>query len=211
MTTRAFFYLQEPAPRDQDRIPQYLDFEFSKIAEVFRRESAYGKYDALTNTADKMWANVGDGSDATRNSDSTLHFPVSVDRGSWGISTIPHTWKVGSPIIPYVQWCPLNTNTGNVVWRLDMAVWNVGEYAAGYTQHGTNPTVAANGTTGNTQETLFDEKTMTAEKEGALIGWHLRRMGADAADTYTGTVKLFVFGFYYCKEKHGTNTPTPGS
>jgi hypothetical protein len=92
------------------------------------------------------------------------------------------TWKLS------VLWIKLTANAGDVVWRGDYDVKEVGG-TAGPTA-GTNRTVTASG-----QNVLVKTQLETniAYTDGALVSVKGGRIGTDGADTLTGNVGLLAF------------------
>jgi hypothetical protein len=115
-----------------------------------------------------------------------------------GVAQLPHAWKQGSALHAHLHWTPTSTNTGNVYWRLDYQVKNIGEtfdFSAGWTT--ANTLDAADGVAGKHQIHELAEITMTNKTVSCMLHWKLSRIGGDGTDTYTADARLLEFDIHY--------------
>lgn len=109
---------------------------------------------------------------------------------------MPHAWREGSAIRPHIHWSPTNTNTGNVLWRLQYKVASANEAFPG--EWSTADVLAAgSGTTDMHQLAAFAEIPMTGKKVSSMILLLLSRIGGDVTDTYNADAKLNEFDIHY--------------
>ena len=120
----------------------------------------------------------------------------------WIIMQLPHSYKEGSNIKPHLHWCPTNTNTGNVLWRMEYKWTNVGETEAG-TFSTLNVLDAGDGTALKHQIAPFDAITGTGKTLSSMLVLKLSRIGGDGTDTYNADALLREFDIHY-------ETDTPG-
>ena len=144
---------------------------------------------------------------ARDNSDGTLLFESGKTEVIAGIAQVPHGWDKETDISPHIHWCPTNTNTGNVVWRFEYEIENIGGTFTGYTSD--DITVAADGTAEKHQIDSFTDITMTGFNESCIMKWKISRIGGDGADTYNADARLLEFDIHYQVGKLGTATEIP--
>jgi hypothetical protein len=129
--------------------------------------------------------------------DGRLVFSASAENIVAIQAQMPHSWKEGSTISPHIHWSPTSTHTGNVKWQMKYKIANVFEaFPAEWTT--VTALQAAAGVSDTHQLTDFDgDITMTGKTLSAMILILISRLGADGADTYTGTVKLNEIDIHY--------------
>jgi predicted RecA/RadA family phage recombinase len=135
-----------------------------------------------------------------------LLFDASATEVCMGVAQLPHAWKQGSAIRAHLHWTPTSTNTGNVYWRLDYQVKNIGEtfdFSAGWTT--ANTLDAADGVSGKHQIHQLAEITMTDKTVSCMIHWKLSRIGGDGTDTYTADARLLEFDIHYEVDSMGSD------
>ena len=117
---------------------------------------------------------------------------------------MPHSWKEGTDIHPHVHWSPTSTNTGDVKWQIKYKVANINE---AFPAEWTTITVlsAGAGASDTHQIANFEDVAMTGKTFSCMIMMLVSRLGADAADTYTGTAKLNEIDLHYQIDKFGTS------
>ena len=107
---------------------------------------------------------------------------------------IAHDYKEGTNLKPHLHWYPQNTNTGNVLWRLEYTI----ESTTGTVVSGTiDMLVAANGTAWQKQVDSWTDITGTNVKINHQFHFRLARVGGDATDTYTDNASIATFGLHY--------------
>lgn len=127
--------------------------------------------------------------------DGTLVFSASQTNIIAGIAQLPHQWKEGSTVNPHIHWCPSNTNTGNVLWRFEYEVQDIGGVFTGFTTVDTLE--AGSGVAETHQIHSLGTIDMTGKKVSCVMKWKLSRIGGDGTDTFTGTARLLEFDIHY--------------
>lgn len=123
-----------------------------------------------------------------------LHFAVQ----------FPHTWKTGSTVYPHVHWCPVDTDTGNVIWGLEYT-WASITGTLGNTTIIT-VTDAADGTAFKHQLADFDGIAGTGKTASSMMLCRVFRQAADESDTYDNDAALLEIDFHYEIDKLGDDT-----
>lgn len=112
------------------------------------------------------------------------------------IAQIPHSWKVGSSIYPHIHWMPTNTDTGNVLWRMEYKWINIGADGSGaFTSIDTLD--AADGTSYKHQIADLPAIDGTGKTISSILSIKLSRIGGDASDTYNADALLKEFDIHY--------------
>ena len=139
----------------------------------------------------------GAASDPTRDTtDGRLVFSASQTNIIAIQAQFPHTWVEGSTISPHLHWSPTNTNTGNVLWRMQYQVANInGTFPGSWTT--LNALDAGSGTSDDHLLAEFTDIAMTGYTISCMMLILVSRIGGDASDTYTGTAKLNEFDIHY--------------
>ena len=114
----------------------------------------------------------------------------------WILFQLPHAWKEGSTIYPHVHWSPTNTNTGNVLWKIDYKWTNVDEVDAGSATP-VEALSAGSGTALTHQMTSFTAQTGTGMTISSMLTIKLSRVGGDGTDTYNADALLREFDIHY--------------
>lgn len=129
----------------------------------------------------------------------TNHPGLLFDQTSTNIVSVafqmPHTWIEGSIIRPHIHWTPVNTNTGNVYWRLEYQVLNPGQAIGAYTT--VNILDAGDGVADAHQLVDFGDVTMTGKLISCMVLCRLSRIGGDGTDTYNANARLLEFDIHY--------------
>lgn len=120
------------------------------------------------------------------------------------IFQMPHTWKEGTGIRPHLHWLPSNTNTGNVLWRIEYKWTNVGD-----TESGSFTTLdsldAADGVAEKHQVASFAEIDGSGKTLSSVLSIQLSRIGGDASDTYNADALLKEFDIHYQIDRIGSD------
>lgn len=138
--------------------------------------------------------------------DGTFLFSASAVNGIAGVAQFPHSWEIGTVVHPHIHWCPVTTNTGNILWRFyyEIKNRNNGSVYTGYTS--TDFLVASSGVVGAHLTASFGEIDMTGLVESSIMKWKIERIGNDVSDTCTGEARLLEFDIHYRTGKIGTKT-----
>lgn len=141
----------------------------------------------------------------------TLLFSASATNIIAGVAQMPHSWLIGSALHPHVHWCPTNTNTGNVAWRLSYQIAPIGDtFPAALTTAGISLD-PGDGVTNKHQFHPFANIDMSGYRlDGGvsiMLVWKLERVGGDASDTYTGTARFLEFDIHYQSDGNGSIAP----
>lgn len=160
---------------------------------------------------------IGGGADPTIDTADpfmgTLLFSASATNVIAGVAQMPHTWAEGTEIRPHIHWCPVTTNTGNVLWRFSYMIANPYNPADGAapaqstfatTVTSVSTLIASTGVVGQHLLTTFGAITMTGYKISACIPWKLERLGGDGTDSCTGTARLLEFDIHYQIDSYGS-------
>lgn len=119
------------------------------------------------------------------------------------IGQIPHSYKEGSDIYPHIHWMPLDTNTGNVYWRIEYKWVNIGDVEpSGWTT--LNVLDDASGTAYTHQLSNFDVISGSGKKISSIITIKISRIGNDATDTYDYNTLLKEFDIHYESDTIGS-------
>ena len=110
---------------------------------------------------------------------------------------VPHSYKEGTSIRPHVHWSPANTNTGNVLWKLEYKWVNIGTGNFASATDTIECLDAGSGTAGDHQVCGFPTIDGTGKTISSMMCGRLYRDGADAADTFTGNAALIEFDFHF--------------
>ena len=122
-----------------------------------------------------------------------------------GIAQMPHSWSEGSEIRPHIHWTPTDASAGDVLWKLEYQIKNVGE-AFDFSTGWSELTVldAASGTNGSHQIAPFGSIDMTGNRISCCISWRLTRMGEDESDTYAEDARVIEFDIHYLTDSMGS-------
>lgn len=133
-------------------------------------------------------------------SDVVESLPVSFQLG--------HDVKVGSGLIPYINWSTLDNNIGNVRWGLEyvIATRATGVFSSTLTAYFTQ---SASGASSTNQFIEHPTLTIPAVSQDALIIGRVFRDATHIDDTYTGDAILLGTGMHYLTDKIGTPSKDP--
>lgn len=150
----------------------------------------------------------GAASDPTRDTtDGRLVFSASATNVIALQVQMPHCWKEGTAIYPHIHWSPTNTDTGNVLWRLQYKMANIGgAFPAGWET--LNKLDAGGGVSDGHEMAGFAAIPMTGMTISCMLLMLISRIGGDGTDTYTGTAKLDEFDIHYEVDGFGSGTET---
>lgn len=116
---------------------------------------------------------------------------------------LPHRWKEGSAICFHVHWFPLSTNTGTVIWGLEIPTFvNDGDAVPSTTTIYTGTETISTGVARKTYRTEITELTLTGKTISALSAGRLFRDAGN--DNYSGDVVLLSFDFHYISDAAGS-------
>jgi hypothetical protein len=121
----------------------------------------------------------------------------------WIIMQMPHAYKEGSNIRPHLHWHPTNTNTGNVLWRMEYKWTNVNDVDAS-TFTTLNSLDAADGTALKHQVAIFGEINGAGKTLSSMIIIKLSRIADDATDTYNADALLREFDIHFQIDSTGS-------
>lgn len=117
---------------------------------------------------------------------ATKRLPVDMDK------TVAPSFKIG--------WGSAET-TGDVVWQLEYLYVSAGESLAAAAQDTNTTTTTVSGTANGLNVTTIEMDAAGASDQ--LLKVRIKRLGADAADTLSGTAILVGCGFNYTSDKLG--------
>lgn len=116
---------------------------------------------------------------------------------------LPHSWVEGTEIRPHVHWCPVDTDTGSVLWRLEYTIASVnGTFGATTT---IDVLDAADGTAYKHQVAAFPAITMTGHTVSCMLVCALSRIGGDGTDTYDNDAAGLAIDFHIAKNSYGSS------
>lgn len=121
---------------------------------------------------------------------------------------MPHTWREGTNLKPHVHWCPVDTDTGAVVWGLEYTWSNIGAVFGNTTI--ITVTKAAGGTAYYHYLTAFDPIDATGKTASSMLVCRAFRKSADENDTYDNDAALLEVDFHYEIDKLGEDVE-PGT
>lgn len=107
---------------------------------------------------------------------------------------LPHGWYEGTELEFHVHWIPDTTNTGNIVWELQMVWANISNVFSSVTL--ISSTTAAPGVVHQHTYTDVDEIAGTGMLISSMVIGCLTRRGASGSDTYTGKAHLLEGDFH---------------
>jgi len=123
-----------------------------------------------------------------------------------GVVRLPNRYKDGSDIIPFIEWCPANENTGNVVLRLSYAGAPEGSVL---TQATSTETDAVPGADNQVTRTVFDAIDGSDFTKGTILVVRALRLGNHASNTYAASIILLGVGVKYQIEGIGNEQANP--
>jgi hypothetical protein len=127
----------------------------------------------------------------------TVHFAVQ----------LPHAYKLGTDLHPHLHWAPLNTNTGNVLWRLEYTIAMFDEVFI--PTQTLDVLAAASGVAYAHQKSSFAPISGSAiTKVSTMLICSLSRIGGDSSDTYASDAALLEIDFHYQIDTLGSRRPT---
>lgn len=130
------------------------------------------------------------------------HFAQNIQEDLYWEAQFPHDLMEGSDWEPHVHWSPINTNVGDVVWRLSFRWAPVnGVYPLVQGIDG----VATSSAVADTHQAMgLPTINGSGAKISTMLTGRISRMGNDPRDTLSGDVVLHEVDFHYRKN-------TPGS
>lgn len=122
------------------------------------------------------------------------------------IAQMPHGWKEGSDIRPHIHWQPTNTNTGNVLWKLEYKWANVGDVDPALWSEVTVLATGA-GVAGTNQIAAFPALSGVGKTLSSLLSMKVSRIGGDGTDTYDVDARMKEFDLHYQIDMAGSREP----
>jgi len=119
--------------------------------------------------------------------------------------TMPFDYSVGTNIDVYIDWSPVTTNVGNVVWKFLYDVTVSGGTMHRVTIGGFTTVTTTLATDGTAYKVQYD-KLATIVGPAAntgLLSVVIERAGADLADTFTGNAKVYGVELVYTAAQYG--------
>lgn len=135
----------------------------------------------------------------------TLLFNGTADRYVSGVVRLPHSWKEGTSILPYIRWTKTGADPGGsaVSWEMRWAGGSVGSqilslvsWTAGTLAYGNLTTTEVH------NDTVFPALVLTGKTISTVIHWELRRLGS--TDAYNSNTRLLGVGFKYIRNTSGS-------
>ena len=115
---------------------------------------------------------------------------------------LPHSWALGTSLVPHLHWSPATTNTGNVRWGLEYSWANVnGVFPTSTIVYGLQ---AGSGVAFTNQIVSFGTLSTAGFGASSILVCRLFRDGANVADTYTGNAFGISLDFHYQTRNLGT-------
>jgi hypothetical protein len=111
------------------------------------------------------------------------------------IAQLPHSYKEGSDIRPHLHWMPTNTNTGDVLWRMEYAWQSNGGVQPSFTT--VDITSTASGTAYQQHINSFGAISKPDSLISDILSIKLSRIGGDGSDTYSADALLKEFDIHY--------------
>lgn len=146
----------------------------------------------------------GFGSDPSRDTvDGLLEFDPDSTERVFVTAQMPHGWKEGSEISPHVHWSPTDTDTGNVLWRLEYQMANIdGTFPGTWTA--LDILDAGDGTADKHQIAEWAAIDMAGMEMSCIIKFKISRIGGGPSDTYTADAKMLEFDIHYQIDSAGS-------
>ncbi len=165
---------------------------------------------------------LGDTHDMTINGATWTDGLLNIQNGSFGIVALafppnviteiffsvqlPHAYKEGTNIHPHVHWAAPNTNSGNIVWKLEYMWININE------QLNTNTSVVSVTVANDTSNSFIHRMTDipdggldgTGKTISSVINGRFYRDGTDSNDTYSDTVYVAQLDIHYMRDANGS-------
>jgi hypothetical protein len=167
----------------------------------------------LRNTDDLAWPATGlnpagFASPATVDAESGfLDFANNAENTASASGTqLPHSWVEGTVVEAHVHWVKKAAGSGNVLWQLQYSFARIGEtFPALQTLRSSTATVADPGTGDHHLVTSFGEIAMTGKGISTCAKIIIKRIGGDAADSYSNVAQLVSFDLHILKDSLGSN------
>jgi hypothetical protein len=119
------------------------------------------------------------------------------------IAQMPHAWREGSAIFPHIHWAATDAAAGNVLWRLEWQIADIGETFPGVWS--TNDLlVATSGVAEKHVVNAFSNIAMAGRKISCILKIRVNRIGSDGSDTYSTSAKLYEFDIHYRIDSQGS-------
>jgi hypothetical protein len=145
-------------------------------------------------------------------------FPVGGSTNTWiagdttlecveGAIQLPHSYKLGTNLLPHTHWSPFTTSTGSISWRLDYTLQSMGGvYSAGSTIYTTG--CSGFGVANKHQFCSLPTISGSGIDLSAIMIYRICRDGAGVggSDTLTGTAALLAFDVHVQKDTPGSYT-----
>ncbi len=122
------------------------------------------------------------------------------------IAQMPHTWAVGTDILPHVHW--IQEQSGVVLWRLEYKWMNVNALEpASFIVVDAATTFYSYGSGNLSQVNLFEAIDGADKLLSSILLMRLSRIGGDALDTYSIDARMLEFDIHYQINSMGSNEP----
>ena len=149
-----------------------------------------------------VWADMGNGFYAWRYDDAKTTWLQTFFNS-------PHDMDYTKKVYPFFQWCPTTTAIGNVRWRIEVLICKGFKQGAILNSAVNKQTFYVTSPTGgkayeHLTMTLPDVNGLILSEPDSLILITIARIGADALDTYAGSVYGFKLNLHYWSDT--TNT-----
>lgn len=114
---------------------------------------------------------------------------------------LPHTWEVGTELIPHVHWMKTTSAGGDVLWRMSYKWASIGEVMdAAFTDVDSTTLVAGtpdNDTANEHLITSFGSLDAKGKGMSDILMMKIARIGGDASDTYGADARLLEFDIHF--------------
>lgn len=133
------------------------------------------------------------------------HFAPNIQEDLYFEAQFPHSYKEGTTWQPHVHWSPIDTNGGDVVWRLTYRWAAVNDVYTAIA--GISVTASADGVTDKHQVIGLPDIPAPGAKISTMLTGRISRIGNDGADTYTSDAVLHEVDFHFQVNTPGSKQP----
>lgn len=206
----ARLYPRNPSPLTTEEILRYLEEEFKSIEDAIRLLDPYGLWDDMRSPAARILTGGGVGDPDRDATDGTLLFSNLVTERVFVHHQTSHQWAEGTLLRPHVHWGPIDTSPGDVRWKYEYKIANVGEaFPADWTELSASDTSDA--ILRQHQVVGLGNLDTTGFAKSCMILGKLTRDRSHAEDTYGNDAKLYEFDIHWQRDGHGTEQEFPGA
>jgi len=132
-------------------------------------------------------------------------FPAAADEGGMCVFRLPNNYRDGTPLRPWLEWCPADANAGEVDWRWEY-LRLVKDTAPAVATTSLDETSTAPAAASQPTRVEFDDIDIDARK-GDSLAVRLWRLGT--GDTYASGAFLIACGLKYAIDGPGTTEVHP--